>query len=104
MPQRSYKLRAYLTSEQTAAVERWSHHLRWVWSNSLRRQSLAYRRRQESVSDVDVSMALTALQNFFAGKARYSRFPKAGLRSSGCRDSETLRSCGRVFLSAFRKW
>ena len=59
---RAYQYRFYPTAAQRLLLDRYFGTARWAWNHALERRSKAYRRREESITGIDVSRAITQIK------------------------------------------
>jgi len=93
--QRSYKIRCYPNSAQIRMLNHWFGCSRWLWNWSLESHTKAYKRRQESVSGIDISRRLTKLK-------KLTRFEWLQKPPATCL-VQTLRDQDRAFVNFFRR-
>lgn len=93
--QRSYKIRAYPNGAQIRHLNRWFGASRWVWNYALESRSKAYKRRQESVTGIDIDKRLTRLK-------KQPRFSWLQNPPATCL-TQTLRDQDQAFRNFYRR-
>lgn len=93
--QRSYKIRAYPNGAQIRHLNQWFGASRWLWNWALESRSKAYKRRQESVSGIDIDKRLTRLK-------KLPRFSWLQNPPAACL-TQTLRDQDQAFRDFYRR-